>query len=128
VNREAADLFERARQARVQSNYQAALQSYRELERRYPTSAESRASRAIVARILLDTGQSEAALVDLDRYLAEGPAALTEEVMVSRGLAYERLGQPAEERKAWQSLLRAYPGSMYGTRARARLRALDAGR
>lgn len=120
---EASSLFERARGARQRGDYSAALADYRELEQRFPSSEEARASRAIVARILLDTGKNQAALAGYDRYLADPSAPLGEEAWVGRALAEARLGNVAGERAAWQELLRRYPSSVHATRARARLAA-----
>jgi len=120
-----AALFGRASRARTQSDYKRALRLYRDLQRRFPDSTESRASGAIIARLLLDTGQPEAALADYDRYLADGRAPLTEEAMVGRALAYQRLGRIDEERGAWLGLLRHFPDSMHAMQARARLQALS---
>lgn len=124
--RAAAMLFDRATAARLTGDYSEALRLYRELERRTPTSSEARASRASVARLLLDMGQPEAALSDLGKYLAQHPAALAEEALVDRALAYQKMGRTAEERGAWQALLDEHPGSLHATRARTRVNELDA--
>ncbi|RLB47098.1 MAG: hypothetical protein DRI90_26695 [Deltaproteobacteria bacterium] len=117
-------LFDQAATARARGDYDQALTLYRELQRRFPGSAEARTSRAIVARLLLDTGDAEAALADYGEYLADGGAPLTEEAMVGQARAYQRLGRTDEERAAWQALLSRFPKSMHGAHARARLQAL----
>lgn len=123
----AAKLFHGAAEARTAGDYDRALQLYRELQERFPSSDEARASRAIVGRLLLDTGQAEAAVADYDEYLADGGAPLTEEAMVGRAQAYRRLGRQAAEREAWAALLRRFPGSLHADQARARLQSLGAG-
>ena len=120
-NSEPAALFDRAAAARTRGDYAQALALYRNLERRYPGSDEARASRAITARLLLDTGKTRAALDDYNRYLAGAPAVLTEESLVGRALAYQRLGRSADERSAWSKLLSDFPRSVHAARARARL-------
>jgi len=121
----ASTLFDDAGRARRAGRYDEALQLYRQLQRRFPESEEARASRATVARLLLDTGRAEAVLADYDEYLADGGAPLTEEAMVGRARAYQRLAQQAAERAAWQTLLRQFPESLHADHARARLQTLD---
>ncbi len=120
----AARLFDGAAAARTAGDYDRALQLYRDLQDRFPKSDEARASRAIVGRLLLDTGEAEAALADYDEYLADGGAPLTEEAMVGRAQAYRRLGRQAAERDAWAALLLEFPGSHHANHARARLQSL----
>ncbi len=94
----AAALFAAAGQARHAGRYPAAIELYRLLQRRFPTSAEARSSRAILARLLLDEGQSEDALEGFDEYLEDQPGTLSEEAMVGRAVALQRLGRASEER------------------------------
>ncbi|MBW2457667.1 MAG: tetratricopeptide repeat protein [Deltaproteobacteria bacterium] len=124
VDKTAATLFDRAAEARTAGRYEAALEIYRDLQRRFPDSHEAQASHAIVARLLLDTGRAEDALADYDEYLADGGAPLTEEAMVGRGRAYQRLGRNEAEQAAWRALLLRFPESVHAHHARARLEAL----
>ncbi len=121
----AEQLFTAASNARRAGRYQRAIRLYRHLQRRYPKSTQAHASRTILARLLLDRGRADEALTGFDRYLKRDPASLTEEAMVGRALAFERLGKPAEERAAWRALLQRYSGSIHAGRAKARLAALN---
>jgi tetratricopeptide (TPR) repeat protein len=122
----AAALFASANEARRTGRTREALRMYRELERRYPDSPEAKLSHAIVGRMLLDEDPN-AALGEFDRYLGEGKGTLSEEALVGRALSLQKLGRDAEERAAWEALLRTYPNSIHAARARARLAALGGG-
>src|SRR4030095_10660429 len=99
----AAALFASANQARRAGHRGEALRLYRELERRYPDSPEAKLSHAIVGRMLLDGDDPGAALGEFDRYLGQSDASLSEEALVGRALALQKLGRKAEERAAWQA-------------------------
>jgi tetratricopeptide (TPR) repeat protein len=118
----ASELFAAANQARRRGQRDEALRLYRELARRYPDSPEAQLSNATVGRMLLDGDNPQAALDAFDRYLAQG-GNLSEEALVGRALALQKLGRQAEERAAWEALLRAHPSSIHAARARARLAA-----
>jgi outer membrane protein assembly factor BamD (BamD/ComL family) len=117
----AAALFDAASAARRRGNTVEAAGLYRDLESRFPASAEARLSIALVARMQLDLGEASEAAAGFGSYLATGDRALREEAMAGRALAFQRLGRAADEMEGWRELLRAYPASAYAKVARARL-------
>ena len=120
----AAGLFAAANRARHDGNVASAVELYRTLERQYPNSAESRLSRALLAKLELDNGDAEAALSGFDRYLADGSPVLTAESLVGRARALEQLGKREEAAATWRLVLRRFPGSVHGRLASTRLAAL----
>jgi len=120
----AAGLFADANRARRDGNADRAVALYRALQSRYPSSAESELSRALLAQLLLDRGSPEAALAGFDRYLAEDTPVLGAEALVGRARALEQLGKSAQAVLAWQAVQRKFPGSVHARLAVARLTAL----
>jgi TolA-binding protein len=119
----AHELFGSANRARHDDDAARASALYRELQRRYPTSAEALVSRVSLGRLLLDRLHDPAgALAQFDRYLAESAQdSLAEEALFGRASALIALGRPDAERETWRTLLVRYPSSVYADRARARL-------
>ncbi len=118
----ASELFSQATRARRDKNDAEAIRLYRELQRRYPDSRESNASRVVLGQLLLDRTDPDKALAEFDGYLKQGkPGTVTEEALVGRALALQKLGRYAEERAAWQELLAKFPSSVHAARARERL-------
>jgi TolA-binding protein len=118
----AADLFAQANEARRRSDVDVAVKKYRELQHRFPGSGEASMSRVMLGRLYLDrVGDAASALAQFDGYARGGDGSLREEALVGRALALQRLGRGAEEKKAWQALLAAYPQSLSADRAHARL-------
>jgi TolA-binding protein len=120
---DAASLFARANRARRAGDRERAVELYRALVERYPSSTEAHESQAMLGRVLLVDGEASAALRSFDDYLRTG-GSLREDVMADRARALGRLGRSHEEAQAWSSLLRAYPGSVHAERAQSRLREL----
>jgi TolA-binding protein len=121
----AAELFDNATDARRRGDYAHVLDADRELEGRFPTSREAQVLRAVVGRVLLDHGDSAAALKRFDAYLAGGGGDLAEDAMVGRATALDRLGRTDEAAQAWSTLLATYPTTPYATHAKARLATLN---
>jgi len=124
----AEDLFRDANAERRAGNVGKATQLYRLLQKQHPGSAEAHASRVSLGRLLLDKqGDSAGALAEFDAYLKGGVAAdnLAEEARVGRATALERLGRAAEERQAWEELIKLHPSSLHVTHARERLKTAD---
>ena len=120
----AAALFADANRARRDGNAERAVVLYRSLQSRYPSTAESELSRALLAQLLLERGNPEAALVGFDRYLAEGAPVLSAEALVGRARALEQLNKSTQAAAAWQEVQRRFPGSVHARLAATRLAAL----
>lgn len=122
----ASDLFEEARVAREQGEYGIAVERYERLLALYPSSPQALTAHAVLGRLLLDRGDPRAALRHFDAYLSAAGTTLGEEALLGRALAFGKLGQSMQEAEAWHALLRAYPSSLHGARARERLNVLPA--
>ena len=120
----AAALFADANRARRDGIAERAVTLYRSLQARYPSSAESELSRALLAQLLLERGSPEAALAGFDRYLAEGAPVLGAEALVGRARALEQMGKPGQAITAWQAVQNRFPGSVHARLAATRLAAL----
>lgn len=115
-------LFAEANRARRAGDYTGALRGYAELRRSHPGSREEITSRVVAGNLLLTEGAAREALAGFDGYLAASPdGTLAEEARVGRALALQRLGRRADERAAWNDLLRKHPDTVQGERARGRL-------
>jgi TolA-binding protein len=120
----AATLFAEANRARRDGNVDRAVGLYRSLQSRYPNSSESELSRALLAQLLLDRGDPEAALAGFDRYLAEDTPVLSAEALVGRARALEQLGKSTQAAAAWRKVQSRFPGSVHARLAATRLAAL----
>jgi tetratricopeptide (TPR) repeat protein len=118
---DAGSLFAEANEARVRGDRPDAVRLYRDLLERFPAAPEARLSQATLGRLLLDSGDPAAALVELDSYLQGGELTLREEVLTAKAAALARLGRTPEEASAWDALLDGYPDSIHATRARNRI-------
>lgn len=119
----ASGLFEAANTARRSGDTVTALARYDALESQFPSTREAHVAKATTGKLLLDRGDSVGALARFDAYLASGASELREEAMAGRATALERLGRGDEESRAWEALVATYPGTPYGTHARARIAA-----
>jgi hypothetical protein len=119
----ARDLFTAANAARHDDNGARASALYRDLQRRYPTSAEAVVSRVSFGRVLLDRlDDPGGALAQFDGYLSQTThTALAEEALFGRASALSQLGRSDAERETWRTLLARYPSSVYADRARVRM-------
>lgn len=117
-------LFDQESEARRRGDYDRAVELHSLLVTRYPQSREAQVSRVTIARMLLDRGDASSALVGFDAYLRNGGGELSEEAMLGRATALERLGRSTEARAAWQAILDRYENGPYAAQARARLAAL----
>jgi TolA-binding protein len=120
----AAALFADANRARRDGNVDRAVGLYRALQARYPNSSEAGLSRALLAQLLLDRGNPEAALAGFDRYLAEDSPILSAEALVGRARALEQMGKPTQAAAAWRQVQSRFPGSVHARLAATRLAAL----
>jgi TolA-binding protein len=122
---DASSLFGAANDARTHGDRQAAVSLYRDLLLRFPSSDEANVTHAALGRLLLDLGDARGALAELRAYLAGGDTALREEALVDCAVASGKLGDVADERDCWKTLLDAYPASVHAGRARGRLGELE---
>jgi TolA-binding protein len=126
----AEQLFAEANAHRKAGDPAGARRLYAALEARYPGSPEAQVASASLGRLLLERADDPAgALQQFDRLLSQRPGtmaqpALAEEALFGRATALMRMGRAPEEKKTWLELLARFPGSVYGERARERLRAL----
>jgi len=120
----AASLFADANRVRRDGNVDRAATLYQSLQTRFPGSSESKLSRALLAQMLLDRGNPEAALAGFDRYLAEDAPVLGAEALVGRARALEQLGKSEQAIQAWKQVQIRFPGSVHARLAAARLAAL----
>lgn len=119
----AAELFAMANDARRGRNIPTSRSLYVALQTAYPRSVEAVTSFVTLGRLELDSGRSNDALVQFDRYLAAGATELREDAMAGRASALESLGRRDDEKHAWEALLGAYPRSLFAPHARQRLAA-----
>jgi TolA-binding protein len=116
------EMFTDAGRARRAGDYAGAQALYQDLSRRYPGSREELTGRIVVAQLFMDRHKPAEALKQFDSYLGSSPnGTLAEEARVGRATALASLARPAEEREAWQELLRRHPASVHAQRARDRL-------
>lgn len=125
VEPDAITLFARATQARVSGETAAAIRDFRVVVSRYPGSREAAMSHAALGRLLLDRGEAESALEAFDAYLGSSDQVLREDVQGARAIALQSLGRVADERSAWEAVLRDYPSGVFAPRARTRLESLS---
>jgi TolA-binding protein len=120
----AADLYRAANDARRAGRTGQAIRDYQRLQRHFPGSSETHASRVSLGGLLLRTGSSGAALAQFDAYLVSGGGRLGAEALFGRAQALRALGRSAEEAQNLQRLIEQYPNSAYATHAQRRLHQL----
>ena len=116
----AAELFRRANGARGAGDVGVARALYREVEDRFPDSAEARLARVSLGKLLLGAGDVRAAEAEFALYLAGG-GPLVQEALVGRAECLRRLARPDDERRVWQRLVEEFPAGVYEPQARRRL-------
>jgi hypothetical protein len=126
VRDDAPVMFLRGNAARIRGDRAEAALAYRELLTKFPDSDEARLTHATLGRMLLDGGDAQGALAELDAYLQSGDGTLREEVMSARAAAFSLLNRRDDEAAAWSALLKSYPDSVHAARAKARLDELKA--
>jgi TolA-binding protein len=122
----AAGLFAMASAARRAGDLGRARELFSSLQRKFPDSSEARVSRVSLGKLLLAANRPADAEREFAAYLVGSERVLEEEAYVGRATALARIGRSAEEARVWQDLLRSHPSSLYATKARERLQALDA--
>jgi tetratricopeptide (TPR) repeat protein len=119
----ARGLFARARDLRLGGDSDGALKIYRKLQRDYAETRESHLSYLVVGRLWLERGRPDLAVRQFTQYLERGGAAV-EEALAGRATALGRLDRRSDEMADLNRILRDFPTSVYGNRARARLEEL----
>jgi TolA-binding protein len=115
-------LLQQATLSRRAGNAAEAARLFRKLQQKYPASRESTLSHVAFGSLLLERGQSAAALEQFNRYLSvRSGQNLSAEALYGRGRALAQLGRTAEEHATWSQLLDRFPKSPYVTFARKRL-------
>lgn len=118
---DARTLYRLANEARNGGDREGAVQLYRALIARFPRSGRASTARIQLGTLLLSR-DAQGALRQFDAYLAAQPRGpLAEEAHLGRARACQRLGRRTDERRAWRSLLDAYPASVHADEARRRL-------
>lgn len=113
-------LFHQANAARRDGENAAARALYLRLEREFPASEQARLAHVSLGNLLLGMGKAAEAEAQFAAYPEHG-SALSQEALVGRAQSLGMLGRGLDEARVWQSLLRAFPGSVYTGRARQRL-------
>ncbi len=116
--------FARANEARRSGDHARAIARYREVFDRYGTSPEASPARLALGRLLLDDGDSNAALALFDAYLRGSSQPLREEALLGRARCLEALHRD-EERAAWSALVQAFPQTVHGAHAKQRIGELE---
>jgi TolA-binding protein len=120
----AALLLRQANAARRAGELKHAVALFRELQQKHGGSSEAVVSHVSLGKLLMNQGAAEAALQEFSAYLFVG-GPLEEEALSGRAQALSALGRSREERSTWEALIARFPGSVYGARARERVRVLS---
>lgn len=119
AERSPAELFARANRHRRGKRWQQARDAYLELAKEFPESRERRMSRVALGDLYRTRfAKPGRALDEYDAYLEQASAGnLTEDALVGRALALEKLGRSADAEAAWDRLRRDHPNSVHLERA-----------
>lgn len=120
----ASELFASAAAARRRGKAQEAMLLYDALQNRFPASAEANAADMALGMLRLQRGSARSALEHFTRYLSRNPRAeLVPDALWGKAQALSTLGQRAEARRSYATLVERYPDSTYASAARAKLEA-----
>jgi TolA-binding protein len=118
----AASLLGQASAARRAGDADRAIALYRRLENEFPSSPEAGLAALPLGGLLLDRGEARSALAQFDRHVRGGRSSrLLPEALYGRGRSLAALGNRAEERRTWATLLEQFPESPYAGHAKRRL-------
>ena len=118
----ASELFASAAGARRRGKAQEAMLLYDALQSRFPGSAEANAADMALGMLRLQRGSARSALEHFTRYLSRNPRAeLVPDALWGKAQALSSLGQRAEARRSYATLVERYPDSTYAAAARAKL-------
>jgi ferric-dicitrate binding protein FerR (iron transport regulator) len=118
------DMLEYARSLRASGDFRRAADVYRKIHAANPQSPSGRAALVSLGELLLSLGDAQGALTAFDTYLA-GAGALAQEASYGRVRALRALRRPAEEQRAIERFLAAYPDAPQGRVLRSRLAAIQ---
>jgi len=118
------DMLEYARSLRASGDARGAADVYRKIHADNPESPSGRAALVSLGELLLSLGDPRGALSAFDSYLA-GSGALLQEAMFGRVRALRALNRTAEEQRAIERFLAAYPEAPQSRVLRARLAAIQ---
>jgi tetratricopeptide (TPR) repeat protein len=118
------DTLEHARSLRASGDFPRAVEVYRRIYAASPRSPSGRAALVSLGDLLLTLHDARGALQAFDSYLVGG-GTLAQEAAFGRARALRVLNRPAEERRAIERFLAAYPDAPQGRVLRARLTALQ---
>ncbi|MGE5783656.1 MAG: tetratricopeptide repeat protein [Myxococcales bacterium] len=122
----APQLLQQANSARRSGDSAGAVRLFQKLQQTFPSSREAKLSMVGFGSLLLEQGQSAAALAQFNRYLASSSGQnLTAEALYGKGRALSQLGKSSEERATWAQLIHRFPSSPYVSYARKRLGTAD---
>ena len=114
---DATTLFARALAERAHGQREAAVATFRSLQRRFPKTPEAVLASVSLGDLLLDAGRPADALLACEQYLASAPSgALAPEAWAGRARALTALGRHAEADAAWREIARRFPPSPHGGR------------
>jgi tetratricopeptide (TPR) repeat protein len=117
-------MLEYARSLRASGDFRRAADVYRKIHAANPQSPSGRAALVSLGELLLSLGDAQGALTAFDTYLA-GAGALAQEASYGRVRALRALRRPAEEQRAIERFLAAYPDAPQGRVLRSRLAAIQ---
>jgi TolA-binding protein len=117
------DTLEYARSLRAGGDFQRAADVYRRIHAANPQSPSGRAALVSLGELLLSLHDAQGALSTFDSYLAGG-GPLAQEAAFGRARALRALNRPADERKAIERFVAAYPNAPQSRILRARLAAM----
>jgi hypothetical protein len=118
------DMLEYARSLRASGDFRRAADVYRKIHAANPQAPSGRAALVSLGELLLSLGDAQGALTAFDSYLV-APGPLAQEASYGRVRALRALGRPAEERRAIERFLAAYPDAPQGRVLRSRLAAIQ---
>lgn len=123
---EALNLYARADLLYFMNRKDEALQKLEEVALSFPDHPLEDDIRELRAKIFVENGQFEQALLELDVIIEEfGTEVLADDALFLKGKIYEeQLGEPTKAMEVYQLLLKEYPASFYGEEARFRFRKL----
>jgi len=123
-----AKLLAHAREQRAAGRLPEASRAYGDLQRRYPSSAEAKATLVSAGDLFRSMGNNQAALASYNRYLQSGNTALASVARAGKLQALRNLGRRSEERAQIVQELKRQPQGMYADSLRQRLSELSGGK